>query len=442
MSLRGPQARTRDIRRAVQRPTARWLALLGIVLLALGLRAAVYLAAPKPIDGAGLAAEQAEVARNIVDHGRWFVVDEKSLELIKKRQAVQGQLVDPARIDFSQLDRRPSYEPEIRQMPGLAVVLAGLWWVSGQKTYTALQWLQILIDAAMVLLVYWIALRLTSSVLVGMLSAFLYAIWPGAIVVAKRPVLDTWTTFFLIASVAAFVWARERPATVWRLVPLGLLTGLGIYFRPFIAILPVMLAAVAAPAGWSKRVVWALVPTAIALALLAPWTIRNYSEFHRFIPTRTGVGQALYEGVGGAPTDEVTRGTVRRARPTAAYGGPEYDDFLIGTVKQAILDNPRWYFRLVVQRARFLIPCLLVFLVWRRWRLAGLVLGTTALATIGPYLFIGDDTRFYLPAAFAYLILGSMGAVVALSHLSNGLRAGRRRGVVTNPEPAKAELTS
>jgi peptidoglycan/LPS O-acetylase OafA/YrhL len=64
-----------------------------------------------------------------------------------------------------------------------------------------------------------------------------------------------------------------------------------------------------------------------------------------------------------------------------------------------------------VHRARFLLPCLLVLLVFRRWRTNTLIPVAAAAATIVPYLLIGDDTRFYLPAAFAYCILAAMAAV-------------------------------
>jgi hypothetical protein len=77
-----------------------------------------------------------------------------------------------------------------------------------------------------------------------------------------------------------------------------------------------------------------------------------------------------------------------------------------------ITDNPGYYGGRILHRTRFLLPCLLVVLVWRRWKTAGLILVGAAMTTIVPYLLIGDATRFYLPAAFAYLILGSIATAV------------------------------
>jgi 4-amino-4-deoxy-L-arabinose transferase-like glycosyltransferase len=421
------------------RSAAARVLLAAIVLLAFVLRLASYLDAPRPIEGAGLASDQAEMARNIVDHGKWFVTNTKALDLIEARQVKEGKLVNPSSLDFSQADRHPSYEKQIHQMPGLALILAGFWWTTGQESYAAVQWLQILIDTGLVLVIYWIALRLTASTRVSMLSALLYAVWIAAVVVAKRPVLDTWATFFTIACVGAFVWARERPQSLWRLVPLGTLAGLGIYFRPFVALLPLVLGLVAAPRPtWRRRLVWAALPTCVALVVLSPWTIRNYVEFHRFIPTRTGLGQAVYLGAGGTSTDEGATKAVRGKEPATRYGTPEYEDFLVRAAVRQIVDNPRDYGGRILYRTRLLLPCLLLVLVWRRWKTAGLILVGAAMTTIVPFLFIGDDTRFYLPAAFAYMILGAMATAVVLSHLLRFSRF-RRRSLLALAKSQAAE---
>lgn len=392
------------------------LAIVLLLVLGLAVRAAVYFEAPKPPDGAGLAAEQGLMARNIVDHGRWFVVNPAAADLVTKLQSRESRLVDLSQVDFSQVDRASEARPIVDQMPGIAVLLAGIWWVTGDQTYTSLQWIQILIDTGMILLVYWIAFRLTRTTRVALISAVLYALWPGAIVVAKRPVLDTWAGFFTIGCVAAFVWARDRPSSRSRLALLGLVAGLGIYFRPLVALLPAALALVATPGGWRRRILWIFAPTILALLILAPWTVRNYYEFNRFIPTRTGLGQALFQGTGQASGDEGSRRYVKRHRKNAEYGSPTYDDFLFSGAVRAIADHPGFYLRLVVHRViRFLLPCLLIVFVWRRWRSAALIPVAAAAAVVLPYMLIGDDTRFYLPAAFAYIILVAMATEVAVA---------------------------
>jgi 4-amino-4-deoxy-L-arabinose transferase-like glycosyltransferase len=307
-------------------------------------------------------------------------------------------------------------------MPGVALVLAALWWPTGNETYASLQWLQLLVDTVMVLLIYWIGIRLTRNVHVSLLAALLYAIWPGAIVMDRRPVLDTWAIYFTIGCVAAFLWARERPTSRWRLISVGLLTGVGIYFRPFLLLLPIALALVATPGGgWRRRLLWIAAPTVIALLVLTPWTVRNYYEFHRFIPTRTGLGQAVFQGAGLGSGDQNSAKYVREHSNDAKYGSPKYDDVLLGAAARDIANHPGAYFSKALHRARLLLPCLLALLVWRRWRSSALVPVAAAAATIVPYLLIGDDSRFYLPAAFAYCLLVAMATIVVGKLLSSRL---------------------
>jgi 4-amino-4-deoxy-L-arabinose transferase-like glycosyltransferase len=395
---------------------------LGVVLVAFALRTANYVMEPRPIDGAGLVAEQGEMARNVLEHGRWFSVNSAAVRALDTRQTREGHLIDPAAFDFTRFDAHASYTPEIHQMPGVSLVLTGLWWLSGRETYSIIQWLQILLDTSMVILIYWIAQSFGLRKGAAASAAFLYAIWPGAIVVAKRPMLDTWAGFFTVWCLAAFVLARARPHSRRWLVVLGVITGLGIYFRPFLFLLPILLAVVATPSGdWRKRLVWALVPSATALFVLAPWTIRNYAEFHRFIPTRSGLGYALYEGIGQASTDKAATTYVQKHRPDLKGRAPESDSFLLRSALNTIRSHPLRYLHLIAGRLLYLLPCLLAIVVWRRWRAGSLMLLAVAIGTIVPFIPVGGDTRFYLPAAFAYLLLLTMVGVTVVSTIRRRL---------------------
>jgi 4-amino-4-deoxy-L-arabinose transferase-like glycosyltransferase len=422
VQTQGVSATAASRRRLATRLASPPIILSAIVVLAFALRADSYLEAPRPIEGAGLVAEQGELARNIVEHGKWFVANRAALEAIGTQQVREGHLIDPSEFDYSRFETNPSYSPEVHQMPGVAVVLAGLWWLGGTNTYSSMQWLQILLDTTMVLLIYWIALKVGCGRGAAAAAGFLYAIWPGAIVVAKRPMLDTWAGFFTIWLLTAFLVARGRPDGRRWLVLLGLLTGVGIYFRPFLFFLPILLALVATPGGgWRRRFVWAAAPSLVALCVLAPWTIRNYAEFHRFIPTRAGLGYALYEGIGQASSDKDATSYVQKHRPGLKGLAPESDSFLLRSAIDTIRSHPLRYLHIIARRLAYLLPCLLVIVVWRRWRAAGLMLLAVAVGTIVPFIPIGGDTRFYLPAAFAYLILLAMAGVIVGSALKRGL---------------------
>jgi len=415
------------------RPSSIWLALVAIFLLALALRAAVYFQDSKPYNFSGLVAVQAEMARNIVDHGKWFVVNQKATTFLNDQENARRKLIDPEELDFSRFDRQGSLEPQVHQMPGVSVILAGFWWLTGHHSYAAIQWLQLLLDAGMVLLIYWIARKLRAAPWAALLASLLYAVWPGAILVAKRPTLDTWAGFFVIVSVAIFLYARERATKLGPLVVLGLVTGVGIYFRPFILLLPILLALVATPSGgWRRRLSWMAVPTVVALVILTPWTVRNYYEFHRFIPTRTGLGEAALEGLGKVPSDRAAADYVQRNNPGVKKRSAAADDFLLKTVWKTIIDDPVRYFEIVGKRARVLLPCLLAILLWRRRRAEALMLVATAVAVVLPYLPIGGDARFFLPAAFAYFILAAILAELLVLRLKGS------RSVAVSEAPGAA----
>jgi 4-amino-4-deoxy-L-arabinose transferase-like glycosyltransferase len=399
---------------------------IGIVLLllfALAVRVAAYGADLKPGYLSGLTAHQAEMARNIVRHGKWFVVNEKALGAYQQLQEDRGRYVDPKDVDFSEWDRNARYKPEVLEVPGLALPLAGIWWATGSERFSYLQWLQILIDTGMVLLVYWIAFQLTQRRRVALCAAALYAVWLGAILLAKTPSLDTWAGFFVISALALYLSGREDSPRWAKLGLLGILIGVGMYFRPFVILVPIALAVADAKRTTARRTLEsALVPTLIALVLIVPWTVRNAVEFHRFIPMRVGIGQALWEGLGERPNsfgavNDDTAATlwVLARRPDLEPSTPAFDDYLRHQAVDAIAHHPSHYLELLVRRALFLVPCLLFF-VWRKRRgddRAPLV--AVALAVILPYVFIRMEDRFWLPAAFAYLMLLTMALAGALS---------------------------
>ena len=397
-------------------------AIVFVLIIALVIRAAAYAADLKPGYVSGLTAYQAEMARNIVRHGKWFVVNEEALGAFQYQQGTQGHYIDPQDFDYSEFDRDATYKPEILEVPGLALVLSGLWWATGNERYSYVQWLQVIVDTGMVLLVYWIGLQLTQRRRVAFAAATLYALWPGAILLAKTPSLDSWAAFFVISGLALFLWARESSFRWAKLALLGVLIGVGMYFRPFLILVPIALAVADARRTTLRRTLEsALVPTLVALVIIVPWTVRNAVEFHRFIPMRVGIGQALWEGLGERPNDfgavnddtAATEWALAR-RPDLEPSTPAFDDFLLREALAAIVHHPLHYVELVLRRALFLLPCLLFF-AWRRLGENRAPLVAVALAVILPYVFIRMEDRFWLTAAFAYLILLTMSVAGALS---------------------------
>jgi hypothetical protein len=206
--------------------------------------------------------------------------------------------------------------------------------------------------------------------------------------------------------------------------------------------------------GWRRATVGGAVALAAAALVLAPWVVRNERVFDRFIPTRIGIGQNLWEGLGevhndfGAVLDDrVTAAQVRREDPSLVYGTPAYDDHLRDKGTKAIREHPGHYAEVVARRAvvttidqhslswpqgvieplLFLAAAATLLATWVRFRPEHAFLLAIPVATLLPYLLLHVEPRYVLPAAVAYLIWAALGADLLLE---------RRRGRTPEMTPS------
>ncbi len=461
------------VSRATNSPNfRRTLALFAILAIALGVRTAYVASNLHPIYRPWL---WGGMAHSIVRDGRWFEVNNRALNF-SYLPVGAGRLVEPqGDPQLRYADSHPQWEPEIIEPVGEAVVLAALWKIGGSERFLPDQILRIVVDSLMALLVYRIAMLLFKRRRAALIAATLYAIYPPLAWQVSDPFPDIWAVDFTIAIVAIYLEAINSSHR-WRWLVLGgVVVGLGSYFRPGVLILPGALAlATVAMTGWREALRRGLSITAIAAILLVPWIVRNYNDFHKFIPTRTGFGQTLWECLGEVPNnfgavvnDVVTYEQVHRTHPNVRFESAAYDSILQQWGVEAIEHHPLFYLRLLARRtalatvwergiqwmhrgtvspftygggllayivnrpfdlfqmllspAVFVLSMLGLGFTWhRRWR-AHLVLIATVLAVIVPYIFIRVEFRYVLPATFAYLIWIGLGADLLVE------RAGRAR---------------
>jgi 4-amino-4-deoxy-L-arabinose transferase-like glycosyltransferase len=428
----------------------RW-ALAATVVLALGLRVAFLVADPHPYEDSGLAAASGEMARQIDHHGRWFASNLVATAQLGDLQNAQHRLIDPASVNFRAADSHPRLQAQILQPVGEAVVLAGLWKVTGEH-WLPYQLLLIAIDSAMTLVVFYIGSVLFGRRRTALLGALLYAVFPPIAWLTTIPHTDMWAVDLTIVITALLLRARAAPERVGWLVAAGIAIGLGSYFRPGLLLIPpfVALAASTRP-RWRQTLLVAVVPTLVAALLIVPWTVRNANVFHSFIPLRIGVGQNLWEGLGeihndfGARLDDAgTFGQVHAVHPQLVYGTPAYDSLLASWARHAIHEHPFFYLELIGKRlvdstvllqntewgggtfAKVLEPLLFVLSVLtilatrRRYGRSHLILAAVVVATMLPYLFLHLEARYILPASFAYLLWTSLGADLLLERAGWG----------------------
>lgn len=190
-------------------------------------------------------------------------------------------------------------QPSSSYAPGLPLLVAGLYLLTGGAHLGFALIVLALIGAAAVPLTYLLGRRLGGWV-AGLLAATAIAIYPALLQYQGVLLTEPLAATLLAGSLVAFFAAIDE-ASPWRWAAAGVLLGLLALVRP--EYLPI---AILLPLAYAGREAWrgglrnAAVPVLVSLLatalVLAPWTIRNAIELERFVPISTGGGKALYIG--------------------------------------------------------------------------------------------------------------------------------------------------
>ncbi len=130
-------------------------------------------------------------------------------------------------------------------------------------------------------------------------AAWLWAIFPNAILI---PVESMWDASLSALLVATIFWATIALANSQRVrnwAAYGFLWGFTLLTNAtLMALVPLLLAWLAYSAHKQKRKGLGNLALSVAIVLLccAPWTVRNYKVFHTFVPLRSGLGLQLWLG--------------------------------------------------------------------------------------------------------------------------------------------------
>jgi Dolichyl-phosphate-mannose-protein mannosyltransferase len=198
--------------------------------------------------------------------------------------------------------------------PVYPYILAGIFRLFGAYTFqsfVAAVTLNIIFSAATCIPIFTIGRKL-GGLGVGAGAAWLWALFPNAIILAFQSISDATLSALLAATI---LWATleiaDSPGSTRRTWAYGLLWGSALMTNPtLLALLPFLLAWLALPiarhgavrsaepARLAPGIAAANAMTIAAIALLCciPWTIRNYRQMHAFVPLRSVFGLQLWLG--------------------------------------------------------------------------------------------------------------------------------------------------
>jgi 4-amino-4-deoxy-L-arabinose transferase-like glycosyltransferase len=179
--------------------------------------------------------------------------------------------------------------------PGTSLLWAGLFKLFGHR-FDVVRLAHCLLGAASCLLVFAVAEKWFGR-RVAWWSAAIWAVYPTSLMFSADLLSEALAAFLFLAYLAACATWAARPRWAGALGA-GAALGLCLLAHPS-KIVMVPLALVWAVGQWRRqpsRMVQAIAIPLVALAVVAPWTIRNYVVFKKFIPLSTMGGSSLLQG--------------------------------------------------------------------------------------------------------------------------------------------------
>ena len=182
--------------------------------------------------------------------------------------------------------------------PALVAVVFLVFGIHTAHSFFAIVLLNILFSAAACVPIFYLGKR-AGGLGVASGAAWLWAIFPNAVIIPYEWVWDTSLAALLMATI---LWATIELAdsqSVRNWCGYGLLWGFALMTNPSLgSMLPVLLswAAYRAYRRGELRLSRPALACGIVVLCCVPWTVRNYLAFHRFIPLRSNFAFELWLG--------------------------------------------------------------------------------------------------------------------------------------------------
>src|ERR1700674_695109 len=205
---------------------------------------------------------------------------------------------------------------------------------------------------------YWLGLRLLNRP-AARLAVLLLAVWPACISSSGLAQKELLLVAILPLALLCYLRAQDgRPlhaGTGFSFVA-GILLGLGVLTQPSSGLFPIVCAALEYFRGmrWRGAVLRLFFLALGSILVVAPWTLRNASMFHAFVPVSTNGGFTLYVGnhakALGNLADHGGSVTPDWLLDWRAYKDLERSRAYMAKAKQWVLDLPLQFAELPVRR--------------------------------------------------------------------------------------------
>lgn len=159
------------------------------------------------------------------------------------------------------------------------------------------RFLQALLSILTCYLIYLIARRIFNS-RIGILSLFIAAVYYPFIVFCGRIITETLNIFLLTLSIYFLILALDDSKKLFFILS-GLCLGLTALCRSGIILFPLFVLIFMVIKYFrtkTKFILSFLIFLICFIVVISPWTIRNYTLYHRFIPVSTGGGATFWAG--------------------------------------------------------------------------------------------------------------------------------------------------
>lgn len=191
--------------------------------------------------------------------------------------------------------------PTAWMTPVYPALLAGIFRILGVHTFAsfiAAVALNIVASVLVCLPVFYAGKKIAGTA-VGAGAAWLWAIFPNAILNTFESMWDASLAALLAALILWATLELEEPRTGLSWCAYGLLWGVALMTNATLGgLLPLLLAWLMYRA-WKKRRDWLrhpLLALGVVILCCLPWTVRNYEVFHAFVPLRSVFGLQFYVG--------------------------------------------------------------------------------------------------------------------------------------------------